>query len=199
MTTQMSCLFNTPKHSWTHSPTTTTTTTTTTFPTNPSLLPHNPSAPHLLLSCFYLPSQWAHTAFGGLGKGGGRRGRKVDRVREREGRRESVRPLAVRESAPGWASFLDMLWGAIVLHVSSPSLLMGPVYHHSDYGRWLGLWGGKGVEMVDLVEMYMCVWEWDTERKRVYWGGRWDEGEVWGQRLKNAGTPKSPIDWNPST
>lgn len=134
MTTQMSCLFNTPKHSWTRSPTTT-------FPTNPSLLPHNPSAPHLLLSCFYLPSQWAHTAFGGLGKGGERRGRKVDRVREREGRRESVRPLAVRESAPGWASFLDMLWGAIVLHVSSPSLLMGPVYHHSDYGRWLGLWG----------------------------------------------------------
>lgn len=50
--------------------------------------------------------------------------------------------------------------------------------------------------MVDLGEMYVCVCERLSERKkeRVSWGGRWDEGEVWGQRLKNAGTPKSPID-----
>ena len=62
--------------------------------------------------------------------------------------------------------------------------------------------GEEGVEMVDLGEMYVCVCvcvrerERVSERKkeRVSWGGRWDEGEVWGQRLKNAGTPKSPID-----
>lgn len=38
--------------------------------------PHSSSTPRLLLSCFYLPSQWAHTAFGGLGKGGGKGGEK---------------------------------------------------------------------------------------------------------------------------
>lgn len=51
--------------------------------------------------------------------------------------------LWLQRSAPGWAGFLDMLWGAIVLHVSSPSLLMGPVHHRSDYGRWLGPGGGR--------------------------------------------------------
>lgn len=76
-------------------------------PANPSLPPHDSSTPHLLLSCFYLPSQWAHTAFGGLGRGGEKK-RGIERERKRE-RGECTRPLAVRESAPGWAGFLDTL------------------------------------------------------------------------------------------
>lgn len=53
-----------------------------------------------------------------------------------------------------------------------------------------GTWGRRGGECRSGRDVHVCV----RERKRVSWGGRWDEGEVWGQRLKNAGTPKSPID-----
>lgn len=158
LTAQMSCLFNTPELSLTPSspPLPSAFSHSNLGLANPSLPPHKSSASHLLLSCFFLPSQWTHTALGGLGRG------ERSRKRDRERRRESGRPLAVRESAPGWAGFLDTLWGTIVLHVSSPSLLMGPVYHHSDYGRWLEL-GEGGVEMVDLEETYMWVRERNKE------------------------------------
>lgn len=156
MTTQMSCLFNTPKHSWTHSP-------------------HHHHHHYLSYKSLFTSTQPLSSPFAPLlflpslsvgshciwrvrerGRKKGEKGRQS--AREREGRRESVRPLAVRESAPGWASFLDMLWGAIVLHVSSPSLLMGPVYHHSDYGRWLGLWGwGGGGDGRSGRNVHVCV------------------------------------------
>lgn len=47
------------------------------------------------------------------------------------------------------------------------------------------------MEGVDVGET-LCVYV--SERKRVSLGERWDEGKAWGQRLKNARTPKSPID-----
>lgn len=202
MTAQMSCLFNTPELS-PYSP----------HPffflswisalQIPSCTPP-PSTPQLLLSCFYLPlSIGSHCVWRAGGEGEKKRGREVEGEWVRKGSRESGRPLAVRESAPGWAGFLDTLWGAIVLHVSSPSLLMGPVYHRSDYGRWLGLGGGRGGDGRSRRIVHVCVREReserDTHRKKEYLEGRWDEGKVWGQGLKNAGTPKSPIDWNPST
>lgn len=80
-----------------------------------------------------------------------------------------------------------MLWGAIVQHVSSPSLLMGPVYHHSDYGRWLGL-GGGGVEGVDVGET-LCVYVKEKECLGERGGMKARLGD---RGLKTQGPPNPP-------
>lgn len=184
----MSCLFNTPEFS-PNSPHPSIPTATLLFLSQISVLqippyPHTtPPLPICSSPVSTFPLQGLTLRLEDWGEKEGERGRKRDRER-----RESGRPLAIRESAPGWAGFLDMLWGAIVLHVSSPSLLMGPVYHHSDYGRWLGL-GGGGVESVDLGETFMCVWE----KERVCLGEGGGMKARFGDRgLKTQGPPNPP-------
>lgn len=61
-------------------------------------------------------------------------------------------------------------------------------------------WGGRGRgEGGRDHHMYICVWVGERAReteggKASSQGGRWDEGEVRAQRLKNTGSPKSPFD-----
>lgn len=194
MTTQMSCLFNTPKHSWTHSPhhhhhhhyLSYKSLFTSTQPLS------SPFAPLLFLPSLSVGSHciWRVRE---RGRKKGEKGRQSARERGKEGECQA-------SGCKGECTWMGKLPGHAVRGYcpacQQPLSFNGA--HISSFWLWQ-MTGtlGVGVEMVDLVEMYMCVW--DTERKRVYWGGRWDEGEVWGQRLKNAGTPKSPIDWNPST
>lgn len=84
MTAQMSCLFNTPEPASSPPPLIPQCFSLKSYSANPPSLPHNPSAPHLLLSCFCHRSEWAHTAFGGgWVKAEKKRGRKAERVRGR--------------------------------------------------------------------------------------------------------------------
>lgn len=194
MTTQMSCLFNTPKHSWTHSPhhhhhhhyLSYKSLFTSTQPLS------SPFAPLLFLPSLSVGSHciWRVRE---RGRKKGEKGRQSARERGKEGACQA-------SGCKGECTWMGKLPGHAVRGYCPAC--QQPLSFNGARISSFWLWQmtgtlGVGVEMVDLVEMYMCVW--DTERKRVYWGGRWDEGEVWGQRLKNAGTPKSPIDWNPST
>lgn len=134
-----------------------------------------PSFPHLLLSHFHLPSQWAHGAFGEIGGEEKRKG----------GTESAVQAFGCKGECTWMGSLPGHAVRGYCPACQQPLSFNGARISSFWWWQMTGTQGRRGGEHRSGSDV-------PEERKRVSWGERWDEGEGFGDRGLETLGPLNP-------